>query len=349
MIFASDNWAGVSDRVAEAIGRAGSGFAPAHGNDELTKKVEARFAEIFEHEVAVFFVATGTAANMLALTAFSRPGGVVFCHEGAHVVDDESGAPEFQAGCRLGPIPGPNGKLTPAGLEKALAHFSSGAVYHGQPMAVTVSQLTELGTAYSSDEIAGIAGVAHDAGLTVHMDGARFASAVAALGVAPAEVTWRAGVDVLSFGGTKGGCWAAEAAVFFDKAQAAHFPFIRKRAGHLFSKSRFVAAQFEAYLADGHWLELAKTANERARRLSRGIEESGHARLVVPADANEVFVVIPMERARVLRAAGAIFHDWNPAIVGSDLGIAPDEVLVRLVTSFTTSHEEVERFLELLG
>lgn len=348
MNFASDNWAGVSDRVRDGLAAAGSGMAPAYGGDELTKAVEAQFNEVFEREVAVFFVATGTAANALALAAFAKPGGVVLCHEGAHIVDDEAGAPEFQAGCRVQGLPGANGKLTPAAIEKALQRFSPAAVYHGQPMAVSISQLTELGTAYKPEDVAAIAEAAHAAGLPLHMDGARFVAAVAGLGVGPADITWRAGVDVLSFGGTKGGCWAAEAVVFFDPAKAAEFPYLRKRAGHLFSKSRFVAAQFAAYLGDGHWLELAGTANARAQHLADGVRHSRHAWLAVPPDANEVFAVIPKERAAALRALGAVFHDWPQTGIGADFHAGEDEVLVRLVTSFATTEEEVVRFVELL-
>jgi threonine aldolase len=347
MIFASDNWAGVSERVRDALAAAGSGIVPAYGGDELTKSVEARFNEIFEREVAVFFVATGTAANALALAAYARPGGVVLCHAGAHIVDDEAGAPEFQAGCRVEGLPGANGKVTPAAIETALQRFSPAAVYHGQPMAVSISQLTELGTAYTPTEVAAIAAAAEAAGVPLHMDGARFASAVAGLDVSPADITWRAGVDVLSFGGTKGGCWAAEAVVFFDKAQAAHFPYLRKRAGQLFSKSRFVAAQFAAYLGEGHWLELARTANARAARLAEGIGASGHSHVPVPVDGTEVFAILPVEQARKLRAAGAAFHDWPASAAGATL--AADEVMVRLVTNFATTSEEVERFLGLLG
>jgi threonine aldolase len=347
MIFASDNWAGVSERVRDALAAAGSGIVPAYGGDELTRSVEAKFNEIFEREVAVFFVATGTAANALALAAYARPGGVVLCHEGAHIVDDEAGAPEFQAGCRVHGLPGGNGKLTPAAIETALRHFSPAAVYHGQPMAVSISQLTELGTAYSPDEVTAIAAAAHAAGLPLHMDGARFGAAVAGLGVSPADITWRAGVDVLSFGGTKGGCWAAEAVVFFDKAQAAHFPYLRKRAGQLFSKSRFVAAQLAAYLGEDHWLELARTANERARRLADGIGASRSGRVPVPVDGNEVFAILPVERVRTLRAAGAAFHDWPASTVG--LSLAGDETMVRLVTSFATTSDEVQRFVDLLA
>lgn len=343
MNFASDNWAGVSERVRDALAAAGTGSAPAYGSDELTKSVERQFDEIFECEVAVFFVATGTAANALALAAYSRPGGVVFCHEGAHIVGDEAGAPEFQAGCRLSLLPGASGKIAAGAVTEALKAYSPAAVYHGQPMAVSISQLTELGTAYSPAEVRALAEVAHTAGLPLHMDGARFGNAVAGLGVAPADITWRAGVDVLSFGGTKGGCWAAEAVVFFDKAAATSFPYLRKRAGQLLSKSRFVAAQFAAYLGDGHWLELAGVANQRARQLASGIEASGQGRLAVPVYGNEVFAIVPRERARKLREGGAVFHDWPATVDGVTVG--PDEVMVRLVTSFATTSEEVERFV----
>jgi threonine aldolase len=219
-----------------------------------------------------------------------------------------------------------------------------GATHRGQPAVVSITDLSELGTLYTPVEVAALAAVARTRRVAVHMDGARFASAVAALGCTPADLTWRAGVDVLSFGGTKNGCIAADAVVFFDPADAADFPFIRQRAGHGFSKHWFAAAQFDAYLKDGHWLDLARRANAMGARLARTIERSGSARLAATPAANEIFAIMPREVDARLRAVGAVYYEW-PA-TGSLAGGAPrrDEVLVRLVTSFATSEAEVDAF-----
>lgn len=348
MIFASDNWAGASDRVAGALVGAAGASAPAYGGDPLTATVGAAFNRVFEREVATFFVATGTAANALALAQFGRPGGVIFCHRDAHIAVDEGGAPEFFGGVRLHGIEGANGKIEPAALRAAIDRYPPRAVHHGQPAAVSISQLTESGTAYSPAEILAIAEVAHGAGLPLHMDGARFGNAVAGLGAAPADLSWRAGVDVMSFGGTKNGCFAAEAVVFFEPDKAQGFAFHRKRAGHLFSKSSFVSAQFAAYLEGDYWLELAAHANAMARRLADGLRQVPGARLAFAPDGNEVFAVIAREQDRRLREAGAVYHEW-PA----DGLVEPAQrdrwVVIRMVTSFRTGAEEVDRFLRIIS
>ncbi|WP_018181413.1 threonine aldolase family protein [Kaistia granuli] len=349
MIFASDNWTGASDRVAAALVEAAGATAPAYGSDPLTASVEAAFARVFERDVAAFFVATGTAANALSLAQFARPGGVVFCHRDAHIAVDEGGAPEFfGGGTRLHRIDGANGKLHPADLAAAIALYPAEAVHHGQPVAVSISQLTEAGTAYQPAEIAALAAVTRGAGLPLHMDGARFGNAVAGLGVSPAEASWRAGVDVLSFGGSKNGCFAAEAVIFFDRGQARGFEFHRKRAGHLFSKSSFVAAQFHAYLTDDHWLELAGHANAMARRLAAGIEAADDATLAFLPDGNEVFAVISKAVDARLRAAGAVYYEWPPEGL-VDSARRGDFIAIRLVTSFRTRAEDVDNFVRIIS
>jgi threonine aldolase len=349
MNFASDNWAGASEPVIAALTEAARRGGPAYGADALTRAVEQRFAEIFEHEVAVFLVASGTAANALGLSAYARPGGVIFCHREAHVLVDEAGASEFfGAGAKVFGIEGVGGKLTPDALREALNRFPAGAVHHGQPAAVSVTQLTELGTAYSASEIGAIAEAARSRGAALHMDGARFAGAVAGLGVRPADVTWKAGVNVLSFGGTKNGCIAAEAVVFFDPADAHDFPFARQRAGQGFSKNWFIAAQFAAYLQDDHWLNLARHANAMAARLAQAIARSGNARLAVEPAANEVFAVVSRAADERLRAAGAVYHPWPADSFAHDRRPRDGEVMVRLVTSWQTKPSEIDRFtLEL--
>lgn len=346
MNFASDNWAGASERVVAALAEAAEGAVPAYGGDPLTAKVERLFAETFEHETHVFFVATGTAANALALAQTGRPSGVVFCHAGAHIAVDEAGAPEFLAGCRLHPIDGAAGKITPDALRAAIARYPAAAIHHGQPMAVSISQLTEAGTAYSPDEVRTLAEIAHGAGLPLHMDGSRFANAVVGTGVGPAALTWSAGVDMLSFGGTKNGCFAAEAVVFFNSARAAGFAFQRKRTGHLFSKSRFVSAQFVAYLEDGHWLALAAHANAMAARLAAGVAASRGARLALAPDGNELFIHLTKDADGRLRAGGAVYHAWPAETLG--LAEPDDGVIVRAVTNFRTRADEVDRFVALI-
>ncbi|QPC85467.1 low specificity L-threonine aldolase [Mesorhizobium sp. NBSH29] len=347
MNFASDNWAGAHAKIAAALATHATGFAAAYGASTLDKKVEKRFCEIFERDVAVFFVGTGTAANSLALTAVNRPGGIAFAHREAHVIEDECGAPDFfTGGGRLMPVDGKLGRINPAGLEAAIARSEVGGVHSGQPMAVTITQATEAGTVYSLDEIDAIAGIARARDLPFHMDGARFANALVSLGVTPAEMTWKRGVDLLSFGGTKNGCWCAEAIVMFDPAGARDMSFIRKRAAQLFSKSRFIAAQFDAYFEDDLWLETATHANTMAARLAAHITASPKLRLGWQPDANEIFAIIPTAMIESLKTAGALFYDWHTP---HGLGIQTDETLCRLVTSFATTPDEVDRFGALIA
>jgi len=330
--------------LAEQAKRGG----PAYGDDLLTKLVERRFAEIFERKVAVFFVATGTAADALSLSAYGQPGAVAFCHREAHVIADEPGSAELLGGVRLIALAGEAGKIAPETLDRALGRFPEGNTHHGRPVAVSLSQLTELGAAYTPHEIAALTAVAKRRGLAVHMDGARFAGAVAGLDASPADITWRAGVDILSFGGTKNGCLAAEAVIFFEPADAAGFALARQRAGHTFSKSWFVAAQFDGYLDHGHWLDLARSANATARRLAEAIRGSVGARLVREPDGNEVFAIFAKELDHRLRAAGAVYHPWSVESLPEDERPHSDEVLVRLIASFSTPSEDVDRLAAMI-
>jgi threonine aldolase len=299
--------------------------------------------------VAVFLVASGTAANALGLSAYARPGGVVFGHREAHILVDEAGAAEFfGGGVKLVAVDSVAGKITPAALADAMARFPEGFVHHGQPVAVSLTQVNEFGVAYRPAEIAVLAELAKTRNMAVHMDGARFAGAVARLGLSPAELTWRAGVDVLSFGGTKNGCLAAEAVIFFDTGHARDFGFARQRAGQGFSKNWFIAAQFDAYLRDGHWLDLASHANAMAERLAATIRTSGVARLAVEPDANEIFAILPAAVDARLKAAGAVYYPWPAASLDEGL-VGEDDRLVRLVTSVRTGAEVVDRFAALLG
>ena len=348
MIFASDNWSGAHPAINASLARNSEGMASAYGSSDLDKAVEARFDEIFERKVAVFFVGTGTAANSLALASVNKPGGVVLCHREAHIVEDECGAPEFFThGARMAPIDGPNGLIDPVNLSREIARFKPGHVHAGQPMAVSISQPGEAGTLYSAEQIETIAKIAHDRDLTLHMDGARFANGLVATGLTPAEMTWKRGVDILSFGATKNGCWCAEAIVVFDPDKASQFPYIRKRGAQLFSKTRFVAAQFMAYFEAGLWLDMAGHSNRMADRLREALAASNGAREAWATQSNEVFAVLPKDLAERMRASGAVFYDWNAPHSMPDL-TSDDEMLARLVTSWSTSEADVEKFADFL-
>lgn len=346
MHFASDNWAGVHPKIAENLARHSSGFVPAYGSSDLDKSVAKTFAEIFERESSVYFVATGTAANALSIASFNKPGGITFCHETAHVAEDECGAVEYlTGGSRLSLIPGAHGKMDLLALENAINRNPAAFVHGGQPMGITITQATEAGTVHSLDEIRAISAIAKANNLPLHMDGARFANALVSLGCSPSEMTWKSGIDILSFGATKNGCWCAEAIVVFDKALDAQMPFLRKRGAQLFSKSRFIAAQFEAYFADDLWLESARHANALATALADGIAKSGCARLHTKPQANEVFAILANNDIEKPRAAGAVFYDWHAP---SDGSVREGETMIRLVTSFGTRTEDVAAFIATL-
>jgi threonine aldolase len=346
MDFASDNAAGVAPAIMDAMVRANAGHAIGYGDDALSRRLEQRFSALFEREVAVFLVTTGTAANALALAHLSPPWGAVLCHSEAHCVVHECGAPEFYGGgLRLLGIDGEAGKLAPKTVAAALDRHFGLSPHQIIPAALTLTQATELGTIYRLDEIAALAELAHARGMTVHMDGARFANAVSRLGATAAETTWKAGVDVLSFGATKGGALAAEAIVFFDPARAAAMAERRKRGGHLLSKHRFVAAQFEAFLAEDLWLYLARQANRMADRLAAELNRID-LRPVWPVEANMLFVLLPQHMHQRLETAGAHYY-----VSGSDRAdpdtIPPHHVLARLVTSFATTNGDIEKFVAL--
>lgn len=349
MDFASDNTVGASQTILAAIVAANAGSDSAYGTDLLTAAAIKLLCEVFEREVACFFVPTGTAANALALSALSPPYGAVFCHVRAHVIEDECGAPEmFTAGAKLVGIAGHAGKIAPSDFAATLAGFPRGAVKQVQPAALSLSQATESGTLYSCEELAELAAIAHGAGLMVHMDGARFANALVATGCTPAEMSWKAGIDVLSFGATKNGALACEAVIFFDPAKAESLPYRRKRSGHTLSKGRFLGAQMIAYLENGHWLDLARTANAHARQLAEGLAKVPGVRLAWPSQANEIFVILPGAIDAALKAAGALYYDWDFRGFESELGQRrKDEVFVRLVTSFATPPSDLERLLVL--
>ncbi len=340
MNFASDNTTGAAPEIMAALAAANEGQAMPYGADDISERLNARFSALFETDVAVYPVATGTAANALALSVMTPPYGAVYCHAMAHVAVDECGAPEFYSGgAKLVPLDGEAGKIASATLEAALEEVPAGDVHHVQPAALSLTQQTECGTHYTEREVTALSEVAHGSALTVHMDGARFPNAVVALDCAPADVTWRAGVDVLSFGATKNGAWAAEAIVVFKPELAREMAYRRKRAGHLLSKMRFASVQLEAYLADGLWLDNARHANALAARLADGLAALSGVRLLYPVAGNQLFAELPEPMLSGLLADGFSFYRWD----------GDGSATVRLVTAFNTRPNDVEAFIEAAG
>ncbi len=337
MAFYSDNTATACEEVLEAIRAANVGHAKAYGDDEWTRRLDAAFSAFFDTDARAFAVATGTAANSLALATLCPPYGAIFAHEEAHIARDECGAPEFfTGGARVITVPGEHGRVPLDALRSAL-DANPTSVHTLQPAAISLTQATELGTVYRPADVRGLAALAHERGLRVHMDGARFANALVQLGSPPAEVTWRAGVDVLSFGATKNGALTAEAVVFFDPKLARDFELRRKRAGHLLSKSRYVTAQLLAYLETGVWRRNA----QRANRLAARIGEAAGSALLHPVEANEVFVRLGEAGKNRLRSQGFEFYDWGPTASGEARFVVSwdqDEAEVAaLCAAFTTS------------
>jgi len=347
MNFASDNIVGASAPVMEALVRANAGALPAYGNDEITKRVKARFSEIFERDVAVFLVTTGTAANALALSSAVPPWGLCVCHQEAHVIDDECGAPEFfMHGAKLVGLPGVGGKLTAPTVASYLEGLPK-AVKQMPPKALSISQVTECGLVYGLDEIAALSAVCRRHGLSLHMDGARFVNALVSLGCTPAEMTWKQGVDILSFGATKNGCLMAEAIVAFRPELAEALDYRAKRAGQVVSKGRLISAQLEGYFADDHWYDNARHANRMAKLLSEELTRIPGVRLGWQTQANEVFPIVPQAVDRALKAAGIQYHAWTEVSLPPEERVGPDEALIRLVASFATTEDEVRQVVDI--
>jgi threonine aldolase len=349
MNFASDNAAGIASEILQALVAGNNGYALGYGNDDITRAVERRIAELFEHEATVFLMPTGTAANALALAHVSPPWGAVFTHYEAHILTDECGAPEFLGGgLKLVGMPGVGCKVSPETLAATVTQYEGHAPHQVVPAALSFAQASEAGTIYQPDDIAALAKVARDHGMKVHMDGARFANALVRMNASPAEVTWKAGVDVLSLGATKGGALAAEAVVFFDQTLAINMAERRKRAGHLLSKHRFLALQFQAFLANDCWLRLARHANAMADRLGSALADAGFPP-VWPVEANLVFVVLPNSVEARLRAAGARHYVRRSNSLPLGRTLALGESLIRLVTSFATRTEDIESFVKTVA
>lgn len=291
--FRSDNLGGAAPEILEALLAANAGTASPYGDDDYTRRMNERFSAAFERPVSVFPLATGTGANSIALAALSNAFGAIYCHETAHINVYECGAPEFFTGAKLVGLPGADYRLHAAALDEALTLAGRGNPTRVQPFALNITQPSDFGTLYSLDEVAALSSVAHRHGLRVHMDGARFANAIAALGCSPADLTWRRGVQVLSLGATKNGAINAEAVVVFESELAHEIPFRMKRGGQVLSKARFVSAQLERYLADGCWLERARHANALAAGLAARLREIPGVTLVAPVQINMIFLRMP--------------------------------------------------------
>ncbi|WP_435311232.1 threonine aldolase family protein [Primorskyibacter sedentarius] len=345
MYFASDNSGPVPQEVLDALAEANAGYAMGYGADPLTTEVEHRIRDLFEApQAAVYLVATGTAANVLGLATVTQPWQTIFCGPLAHIHQDECNAPEFYTGGAKLTLVGDGDRITAGALRKAIEAEETRGVHGPQRGCLSLTSVTECGTIYDLPSLQELCGIAKGFGLPVHLDGARFANAVATLGCSPAEMSWKAGVDVLSFGGTKNGLMGAEAVVLFDPARAQEFEYRRKRGGHLFSKHRYLSAQMAAYLRDDLWLKLARAANDRAARLVAGLRDRGADFAYEPA-ANMVFARFSRAAHERLRAAGAVYHLWD----GAEHGDNPAEVLTaRLVCDWSLPEEEIDRFLSVL-
>lgn len=307
--FASDNYAGICPEAWEALAKANHGHARSYGDDHWTKKASDLIREVFETDCEVFFVFNGTAANSLSLASLCQSYHSILCHETAHVETDECGAPEFFSnGTKVLLLSGANGKIEPGSIERLVKRRSD--IHYPKPRVLSLTQATELGTSYSSEELGRIGQKAKELGLRVHMDGARFANAVAHLGVTPKEVTWRVGVDVLCFGGTKNGTHVGEAVVFFNRALAEEFDYRCKQAGQLCSKMRFLAAPWVGMLEGGAWLRHGEHANKMAQRLRKNLGEIEGVKLLFPTEANSVFVELPRAVIEWLHGRSWLFYTF---------------------------------------
>jgi threonine aldolase len=332
--FASDNFAGVHPRILEAIAAANQGHAMAYGEDPITARAREAFDRLFGQPVSTHFVFNGTAANVLSLMAFQKPYGAVLCSDLAHLWNDESTAPERTLGMRLIPLRSENGKIDPGALAEVLGRGHG--VHGAQPVALTLTQPTEVGTVYTLDELRTLAAMAHAHGLGVHVDGARLGCAVASMGIDVREMLVRSGVDVLSFGGTKQGMLCGEAVVFLKPGLGVDFPYWQKHGLQLASKMRFLSAQFEALLQDDLWIENGRRANAMAQRLHEAAKDLPFVRIAFPVEANAVFARIPIELVEPLQRE-TFFWPWDERAG-----------LVRWMCAFDSRPEDIDRFVGAL-
>jgi len=335
-LFASDNVTGACPEVMDAVVAANSGIATSYGDDEWSSRLQTKLSEIFETDVEVFLAVSGTASNALALSSLAPVFGKIYCHELSHINTDECGAPElFTGGAKLIPMRSSNGRIKANELAETIR--GSGNVHVTQPSVVSITQSCETGTVYQLDEIKAISKIARKHKMSVHMDGARFANALASLDVSPAEMTWKSGVDVLTLGGTKNGCLAAEAIIFFKPDMVGNFPYLHKRSGQLLSKMRFISSQLEAYVTDDLWIRNAQHSNSMAKILSEGLNAFSNIELAYPTQSNEVFVYLPRELIDYLNNAG---YDINEEEL--------DGKAVRFVTAWNSELKDVDRLLEVI-
>ena len=332
--FRSDNAAGAAPEILAAIQAANVGTAIAYGDDDVTAQLQQTVRTVFEHDTArVFPVTSGTAANALALTALCPPWGAVLCHETAHILNSEAGATSMLGGgAQMIGLAGDDFLIAPEALRRALDSIRWGDPHHSQPSVLSFTQPSDMGTTYTVGQLVELSAIADERGLKVHLDGARIANAVVRLGCSPAEMTWKAGVDAVSLGATKNGGLSAEAIVMFDAGAADELVYRTKRSGHVTSKMRFQSAQLIAYLTDDLWLRLAGNANARMTELATGLAELGGVELVNRPDVNMLFVRVSDRKVAELKQAGLLFYELRPG-------------LVRLVTSWSTTTEDVERAL----
>jgi threonine aldolase len=344
--FASDNAGPVHPKVMEALTRANDGYAMPYGNDPISARAVEKVREIFEApDAAVFFVATGTAANSLCLATFSRPWETVFCARFAHAHVDECNAPEFFAGgIKITTVGKEDDKFTADELEVAIGQWDPANIQNPAHGPVSITQVTERGTLYSLEEMSAISRVAKLHGLALHLDGARFANAAVALACSAADISWRVGVDAVSFGGTKNGLMGVEAVVIFDREKADEIGRRRKRAAHLFSKSRYLAAQMDAYLTDGLWRETAGAANAATALFAAGFVNVDGAKLAFTPQANMIYVWMPRAMHRRLTDEGVSYYIEQGQLQGED----PAEMLLgRFVCDWSTTEQSVNRCLEI--
>ena len=338
MYFGSDNQTGASPKVLGMLVEANNEYTHGYGDDRWTDRAIEALKAAFECDLEAYFVATGTAANSLALSCMVQPWEAILCHDSAHIILDESTAPElFTGGARMLSVSNGQGKITPEHLENYFQTIGTDYPHNVRATALSITQASESGLVYTPTEISALSRVAKGNGLSVHMDGARFANALVTLGITPAQMTWQAGIDVLSFGGTKNGCLAAEVVIFFKPELVGDFPFLQKRAGQLLSKSRFISAQFEGYLADDVWLRNARQANTMAQRLSQGLDALPGIELAYPTQSNEVFVRMPRSLIKALAQQGIKVNDEEL-----------DGKAMRFVTAWDTSETEVDDLLMVL-
>lgn len=332
--FGSDNFSGVLPEIFQALEEASYGHQHSYGEDEYSAKAIQDFKNIFGEDIEVFFVYNGTGANVLGLSAFLRPYQAVICAETAHINVDECGAIEKQSGSKLLTVPTFDGKLTIGLIENHMHGF--GDPHHAQPKVISLTECTELGTVYTPEELKAICDYAHAHGMVVHMDGARLSNAVAYLGCPPRALTTDAGIDVLSFGGTKNGMMFGEAVVFFNTSTIAEVPFIRKQAMQLHSKTRFIAAQFSTVLKDGLWLKAAAHANRMAQMLANEAENIPGVRITQEVQGNEIFAIIPRDKIKTLQEK-CFFYVWDE-----------NASEVRWVCSFDTTESDIIEFVNIL-